>query len=74
MTNMRHIPSYGRATATPLLDQISHRNDDYGQIIHDHEPLIPAGDRRRSARANPSAVALGGMLGLAVAVWSLVKN
>jgi hypothetical protein len=71
---MRPVPPYGHTTALSVLDQISHNNDDYGQIIHDHEVLIPAGDRRRSARTNPSAVAWGGLVGLAVAVWAITKT
>ena len=56
-----------------VLDTISHANDDYGQIIHSHEPLVTAAEKR-SARVNPSAVALGGAVGLALAAWSLLRS
>ena len=56
-----------------VLDAISHANDDYGQIIHSHEPLVTAAERR-SAKGNPSALALGSMVGLALAAWSVFRS
>ena len=62
------------AHPTALLDTISHANDDYGQIIHDHTPLVTAAQRRGSALTNPTPAQLGGIMGLALALYAVLRS
>lgn len=65
-----HTPYSGN-----VLDTISHANDDYGQIIHSHDPLVTAAEARGiSALLNPSAAKMGGLLGLALAAWAVLRS